>query len=348
MSKKTYQESPEAANGYRKAYVDGLNTFIQKLAEESTKKRDTFFPPEALPEKLEEYRQKYLDAFGISRIPVGNPETTKKEFVAEDDICKIYRVTISVAGVIPFYGILMIPHCVKKPAPLVIAQHGGGGTPELCADFHGKNNYSHMVQRLLARGAVVFAPQLLLWRTEGAIDTCPAYEVPYQRPELDNELRRFGITLPGLQIASISRAIDWLITLPEADNTKIGMIGLSYGGFYTLYTMAADTRISAGYACSAFNDRDKYPWLDMVSPDSGNTFRDAEVAALCAPRKLYVSIGKEDDVFDYRYALPEGKRAQAYFTAMGASDNFVFDVWEGGHTVKSTDEGYDFLFEGLK
>lgn len=346
MDKNIYRESPETANSYRKAYVDGLNRFTLKLAEESTLKRDAFFPPASLSEKLEEYRKTYLDAFGISRIPAGVNKIEKK-FVAEDDVCRIYRVTVTVADVIPFYGVLMIPHNAKFPAPLVIAQHGGGGTPELCSDFHGKNNYSHMVRRLLYRGAVVFAPQLLLWNAEQSSDTCPAYEIPYQRMELDNELKRFGISLPGLQIASISRAIDWLITLPEVDKDKIGMIGLSYGGFYTLYTMAADTRIRAGYACSAFNSRDKYPWHDMVCPNSGNMFCDAEVAALCAPRKLFISIGKEDAVFDYRYALPEGERAKKYFAAMNAEEHFVFDVWDGGHTVKPTDEGYDFLFRAL-
>ena len=348
MDKRIYSEPPETGNKYRRAYVDGLNCFTQKLAEESAQKRDVFFPRKGLSEKLEELRQKYLDAFGISRIPSCNLSKVQQEFVAEDDVCKIYRITIPVAEVIPFYGILMIPHNVKFPAPLVIAQHGGNGTPELCSDFHGKNNYNHMVQRLLSRGAIVFAPQILLWRTENPTETGPAYEVPYERRDLDTELNRFGITLPGLQIASISRAIDWLVTLPETDENKIGMIGLSYGGFYTLYTTAADTRIRAAYACCAFTDRDKYPWYDMICPDSGNTFRDAEVAALCAPRKLYVSMGTKDQVFDYRHSLPEGERAKRYFAAMGLEDHFVFDVWEGGHTVKSTDEGYDFLFDGLK
>ena len=128
------------------------------------------------------------------------------------------------------------------------------------------------------------------------------------------------------------------------DAEKIAMIGLSYGGYFTLHTMAADTRIKAGYCAGVFNDRDVYDWADWSYKGSALCFQDAEVAALCAPRKLYVQVGMEDQVFDYHSAIPEAERVKDYFEAFGVPEHFKFDVWEGGHTVSDHDRGFDFIF----
>lgn len=50
--------------------------------------------------------------------------------------------------------------------------------------------------------------------------------------------------------------------MPEIDADRVAMIGLSYGGYFTLHTMAADNRIKAGYCAGVFNDRDVYDWAD--------------------------------------------------------------------------------------
>lgn len=84
------------------------------------------------------------------------------------------------------------------------------------------------------------------------------------------------------------------------------------------------------------------------TPNSANTFHDAEVAALCAPRKLYVAVGKEDTVFDYQSAIPEAERVKKYFASAGCPENFAFTAWDGGHTVPDNDEGFDFMFSAFK
>ena len=83
------------------------------------------------------------------------------------------------------------------------------------------------------------------------------------------------------------------------------------------------------------------------TPNSANTFHDAEVAALCAPRKLYVAVGKEDSVFDYKSAASEAKRVHKYFEAFGCPENFVFSAWDGGHTMPDDDAGLDFMFSAF-
>ena len=71
------------------------------------------------------------------------------------------------------------------------------------------------------------------------------------------------------------------------------------------------------------------------------------MAALCAPRKLFVQIGKEDAVFDYRSAVPELERVKAYYQAFGHPDHYKYDIWEGGHRISDSDVGFDMLFSEL-
>lgn len=346
MNKKIWEQDPAAADDYRLRYVDGIEQYIQRMNVQSKNVRRDFISPQELVKKQEYYRKKYREMLGLDLFAATPSKATVMSYVGSDEICKIYRLTVYITDEIPFYAMLLIPHDVQRPMPLVIAQHGGGGTPGLCCDMHGKNNYNHMAQRAMARGAAILAPQLLLW-SKVEIETMRAHDVAYDRGKTDEQLKRFGGSITGMEISGIMKSLDYVCTLDEIDENKIGMIGLSYGGYFTLHTMAADLRIKVGFAGASFNDRDVYGWGNWTYKNSAYMFQDAEVAALCAPRKLYALVGKEDEVFDYHSAVPEAERAKVYFEALGKPENFLFRVWDGGHTVGDDDEGYDFMFSEL-
>lgn len=331
---------------YRKDYIEGINEFILQKNKEGFAAREAFMPPDDFPTKIETYRKQYTEMLGLDKLDAENLHEPSLTLVGNDDECDFYRVVVYVTEEIPFHGLLIVPNGIKN-APLIIAQHGGGGTPELCSDINGKNNYNHIVRRLIKRGAVVFAPQLLLWNVSEDIETAPKHPIPYNRQNIDKELKRFGASITALEIKGIMNSISFLSSLQFVDKEKIGMAGLSYGGYFTTYTMAADKRIKAGYSNAAFNDRNVYSWSDWCYSGSADMFHDAEVAALCAPRKLYISVGMEDEVFDYKTAVPEAQRVKKYYEAFNCGNNFVFDVWKGGHTVSPTDEGFDFLFSAF-
>ena len=344
---KLYSEDFSVADGYRQAYSDSLYAYIAAKRADSAAMRDAFMPPEAYARDPESFRRRYIQMLGAPLTEYAYSVVPgKEEYVATDDLCRITRVTLEIFPGFHFYGMFMEPTSeIRKDAvgrfPLVICQHGGGGTPELCSDMHGKNNYSHMTRRVLEYGAIVFAPQLYLWNTA-------LYNVPMDRGEVDRELRRYGSSIVGLEIYCIRKAIDYLLAGPFIDPKRIAMNGLSYGGMYTMYTMAAEQRIAAGYTCGCFNDRaEPTVMADLVFSGSGGTFMDAEVAALCAPRALYIDVGKSDTVFNYKTAEAEFSRVPRYFEACGVPENVRFNLWEGGHTVCDRDDGYDFLFDAL-
>ncbi len=342
-----HQEDIKVSEPYRKAYLDSLQSTIKNMSEESVRRRAAFV--KGMKGNLEEYRKKYLNMLGyplnLSAID-RTPPKVKRELVASDDFCKMYRITINTFASIQFYGLLLIPHSAKN-APLVIAQHGGWGTPELCCDMHGENNYTHMAQRSVAAGAVVFAPQQLLWNIDNKVSNAPIYGVTYDRDLLDKKLKHYGSSLLAIEIYNLMRAIDYLVTLEEVDGTHIGMLGLSYGGFYTLYTMAAEPRIRVGYSSSFFNDRSKYEQLDWTWHNSGNMFHDAEVACLCADRHICIEVGKTDNIFTCETALEEYQRLENYLKYLGLSDHVLFNVWEGGHKISMGEREFGFFLKHL-
>ena len=342
--KNVYNEAPGVADDYRKRYVDGVAEFIKNQYAASKQKRNDFLNISELSKAPEKFRNEYRRMLGIDTVPQCGKKA-ESIYVASDDLCDIFRVTVYPVDEIPFYCLLLVPHKAKN-APLFIAQHGGGGTPELCCDIYGKNNYNHLAQRALRRGAVVLAPQLMLW-SDVETETMRCHKIPHDRRGFDNALKCFGFSITGLEIAGIIKGIDYACGLPCVDREKIVMAGISYGGYFTLYTMAADTRIKAGYDAAAFNDRTVYNWSDWCYKNSAIKFNDAEVAALCAPRKLYVSVGRQDGVFDYNYAIAEGERAKEYFKALGCEENFCFDLWDGGHTIPDNDKPFDFIFSAI-
>ena len=343
MGKQVWCEEPSLADEYRIRYVEGIDEYIQKMNRECKGIRRNSMPPESLKNKQGYYREKYKDMLGLDLFSGTVSKPVEMHYAGDDDVCSIYRLNVYITDEIPFYSMLLLPHGVEAPMPLVIAQHGGGGTPELCCDIYGNNNYNHMAQRALRRGAAILAPQLLLWsRDETA--TMRAHNIPYDRGKTDVDMKRFGGSITALEISGIMKTLDYVCGMKEIDEEHIAMIGLSYGGYFTLHTMAADTRIKAGYCAGVFNDRDIYDWQDLCYKGSAVSFQDAEAAALCAPRKLYIQVGKKDTVFDYNSALPEIARVYEYYAVFGEENNFRFSLWEGGHTVSDSDEGYDFIF----
>ena len=122
------------------------------------------------------------------------------------------------------------------------------------------------------------------------------------------------------------------------------MAGLSYGGFYTLYTTAADTRIKAALASSHFNDRTVYNWYDKVWKGAALNFLDPQVALLVSPRFLRIEVGDNDELFDAELAQKEFKTVKEYYLP---EENIKFNVFKGVHEFCPEDEGIDEMIAKL-
>ncbi len=350
MPESIYTEPISASEPVRKLYADSVSNAVAVLRVAANMRREQTVTPQRMAAEREKFRAEYASLLGIDvcREVFGRgPQAVERTPLGEDALCFVERVLFPICDGVTFTGLLLIPKQKAARAPLAIMQHGGGGSPQLCCDIIGPNNYGGVARRMVERGVVVFAPQMLLWSFQVPQENIPSYTTPYNRHDSDKELKQCGASIAGLEIYEISRALDALTQLPFIDPEKIGMCGLSYGGFYTLYTMAYETRIKSGWSAAFFNDRIKYGWRDFVWKDSCGKFLDTEIAGLCAPRKLWIDVGTEDSVFDNSEVNELFPRVQAFFDAAGVPDHVRCNRWGGGHRFSTDNGAFDSFLEGF-
>ena len=343
-----YKENIDCGNKYRQAYREGIENLIANLTTESVKKRSEII--NGIKNNPEMYREKLKTMLGwpLNSDGCGNVEEINKILIAKRDEVSIYRLQIKILE-IPFYGLLFVKEDDKK-RPLVLVQHGGLGSPEVCGNLLeiGTENYNDIIDRVLKYDVNVFAPQLLLWRQEFSFDEYTDNGVSYTdalRRGIDNELKQFGSSITALEIYCINRAIDYFENQTYVDIDKIGMMGMSYGGFYALYTTAIDKRIKCCLSSSFFNDRIKYNWTDWVWFDSANTFTDVEVALLVHPRPLYICISDEDEVFDINSGIETWNELNGY---LEDDSNMHFIKFKGNHEFIKDDKPIQAFIEDLR
>jgi hypothetical protein len=355
MDQERYTEQVTEGYGYRKKQKDEFEALIERMRNDSAAKRTAFFQPSTA--SVAAYKQdarrmrvqvknmlgwplgeEYAADFHSPPYVKGVPEANVI-YVSKDALGSIYRVEVAAGYGLTTYGILFLPH-TPGPYPLAISQHGGGGTPELCSGFYGDNNYNDMTRRVLEQGVAVFAPQLILWN-----DT---YGPEHQRNVYDNQLKHLGSSITAVEIFKIQRALDYLISRPDIDSSKIGMIGLSYGGFYTLYTAALDTRIKAAYSSCFINNRFVIDWPDFTWFNAGNRFLDAEIGALIAPRHLYLEVGIRDELFQYAHARPEIDKIAALYQKLNIAHRFYAKAFDGEHELDLANDGIESFCNVLK
>ena len=156
-----------------------------------------------------------------------------------------------------------------------------------------------------------------------------------------------GSSITALEIFKIQRSLDFLLARYPIEDGRVGMTGLSYGGFYTLYTTAAEPRIKAAFSSCCFNDRYAYDWSDWVWFDSAGRFLDAEICGLIAPRPLAIEVGVSDELFSVALANREIQKVSAIYDALGIQDRLFYREFEGGHEYGKDDAGIEFLLRWL-
>lgn len=234
------------------------------------------------------------------------------------------------------------------PRPVLFCLHGSGpgkdgyaGDEELSPQ---RTQLGHELE-LLAYGLAVrlncsvYVPD---GRGQGELgETNPA--------QWQGRLATMGIANEGLRVLDQIRALDWLVTRPEIDASRVGSLGCSGGGGMTYLFAIADERIAASIVSSTTSVRlskplpegyfrrnfaeamtvdDRMPW-----PISGGA-----AGMLIAPRPLWIVDGLNDLLFDpaqrvaWRREMQEGRdRIREAYVRLGASDRYL-DTWvEGGH-----------------
>ena len=335
-----YREDWSVSWPNRKAQHLELKAYVDKLLEEDIQKSLEVFKPDfssidKYKSSLTPYRKVVGDFYGYPPPKSKEGKITEIIKVGEDVNCTVYRVWVEVIDGVKAYGIYMVPKKLKGKAPLIIAQHGGGGNPEAICDIGTRVNYHSFGQEAVKRGYIVWAPALAMQS-----DYAKDQDIPGANRELlDKKLKFAGTSIIGVEIQKIIESTKTLMReRPEIDASRIGMTGLSWGGFYTTYTTSLcpfiKVAVPSAYIKDSETELKKAVADDSKMPPDRLIFSGVghfQAIGLICPRPCMVQLGENDGLFSMDEAKKEAARSAEFYNKLGIGDKFEFNTHKGGH-----------------
>jgi hypothetical protein len=316
-----------------KAYADRLLQAQSERALASV--QPDYSGVEAYQRSLQPHRDRLKTFLGTPPPGAREGRVTKFQQVGEDAECTVFRVWIEVVDGVDAYGIYLLPKKRPAKAPLLIAQHGGGGNPEAICDLDTRVNYRSFGREAVKRGYIVWAPALAM-----RCGYCNDEPIPGAARELlDQKLKLAGTSIIGLELHKIIESTRTLMKArPEIDAARIGMTGLSWGGYFTMYATALAPFIKVAAPSGYFRDQEQQ-MRRAAADDSRLADREhfgglghAQAIALICPRPCYVEIGLQDGALNnLDGARVEAERAAQFYRQLGFADRFKFNLHPGGH-----------------
>jgi dienelactone hydrolase len=143
----------------------------------------------------------------------------------------------------------------------------------------------------------------------------------------------------GVELQKIIESTKALIKeRPEIDAERVGMTGLSWGGFYAMYVTAICPFIKV--AVPAANMRDYEIELKNAIADDSDIPTDRllfsglgnfQAIELICPRPCMIQLGETDILFNLEEAKKESARAAQFYEKLGISDRYELNIHPAGH-----------------
>ena len=252
---------------------------------------------------------------------------------------------------------LFLPKTGAAPWPAVLCHHQHGGEFDVGKDGPaglGSTPDQHYAIELARRGYVTLAPDAICFN-ERRDPTGRLKGAEYERYQALHRLTE-GKTLQGKYVWDACRAIDYLVSRPEVDRARIGMIGHSLGGQETLFTTAADLRIKAavsscGFASLAVLKRDRILHnFALFVPGLSEAGDYGAVLALVAPRPFLVAARTADPIFPRDGIEATVAAARGAYAAQDAADRLGTFYEDGEHQFSPAmrEAAYGWLDRWLK
>lgn len=303
------------------------------LEENSQWKRD-YSSTYAYEKSMDPYRGGWRDTIGEMNCESEfHPET---EPFFEDDCAVAEWISINVQPDLKARAVLALPKNKAGPLPLVVALHGMLGSPSVVFGFKDSQEeaYHGYGRELLKKGFAVLAPASINESTP--------------RIRVHRLSMLVGSSITGLEVGKIRRLLDYVLSLPEIDEERTGMWGISLGGLYTMCIAALDKRIKASIMCAFFMDR-----LEKITVESSHYgswflpheehllipswfkggFTDANLLSMVCPRALQIAEGKKDTTSWWPLQEKEFQKLYQHYDKLGVKENIEFLCHEGTHEV---------------
>jgi hypothetical protein len=314
----------------------------RKVLEEAAQWQRDYADVPHYEDSSESYRKRWSQTIGEMRFdtdfnPQWEPFFESKKVVAR-------WLYIDLAEGLKARAVLAFPKKGKPPFPLVIAQHGISSSPANVFGFNDPSGLYHGYGlALLEQGFAVLAPANIT--------------LARPRSRLHRLCLLLGTTLAGLEVGKLRRLLDYVVTLPEIGEDRIGMWGISLGGHYTMFTAPLEKRIKAAIVCAFFNDRlhkmalssplyscfldveEEHIWIPGWFKGG---FTDSNLLSLVCPRAVQIQQGRADGIGWWPLQEAEYERLKAHYVKLGIEDRVEYAGHNWGHEIM-VDEGLCFL-----
>lgn len=300
------------------------------------------------------------------------------------------RVLFSTAPWFRIAGYILVPKGLKAPAPAIIDLHSHGGMflfgkekvidlgvnhPTMVryhqANYDGRPTATALARRgyvVLSIDAFMFGERRVLldedlnrgWdRANYSADDVQHLNGKCRGKEstLAKALTLAGATWPGVVNYDDRRSIDYLQTRSDVDPRRIGCVGISMGGYRSAYLAAMDERIHAACVVGFMATTsamlrahiDTHSWVHFL-PGLHRLMDWPELAALAAPRRLFVQQCSQDRLFPIGAMRESLERLAALYDAAGCPERFRGKFYDEPHRWSRVmqDEAFAWLDEQLR
>ncbi len=238
--------------------------------------------------------------------------------------------------------VVSYPSASETPLPALICVHGHGGSARVIAGLAATEAEWEQTRRYRYDFARQFAVAGFL---TVAYDVRGFGERPFvlNRPNHDPcdfeflRLALTGSTLLGWHVWDLSRVIDYVEHRDDVRMGAIGCAGVSLGGTIAIFGGALDVRLKAVGVFAALNHYRRYAIQEghfcgaQILPGLLAFGELPDVAALIAPRALWVEHGDSDTTFPLDDAIAAIEEVRSVYDRSGVSDRFGSEVFQGGH-----------------
>ncbi len=184
---------------------------------------------------------------------------------------------------------------------------------------------------------------------------------PENAHDFASQLNLVGSNALGIFYLSMRRGLDYLSGLQEVDTTRIGVTGLSGGGWQTVMLSALDPRVAVAVEIAGIGSRESnltHPVdTDEIEEDAPDLIQGEdypELIAVRAPRPtMEVHNGTDSCCFRAPMVMPYiYDQVKPFFQLYGASDNLAWheNLYPGTHNYQldNRNQAYRFFSEHFK
>jgi dienelactone hydrolase len=282
-------------------------------------------------DRKEHLRQQLVVTLGLWPMPVRTPLNPRVFDRVEREGYTIESVVLETSPGFVLTGNLYRPLSVQGKKPAMLSPHG----------HYAAGRFEPDVQMRAIRwaklGCVVFSYDMV-----GYGDT-----KEFGHAFLNDDLRRWGLSLATLQTWNSIRALDWMTSLPDVDAARVGCTGESGGGTQTFLLTAIDDRVKA--AAPVVMVSDTFQGGCVCENCAGLRWGtdNVEFAALAAPRPMKIVAATGD--WTQRTMQREAPAIRKVYELFGVPGRFQAEIFDFPHNYNQTSRNavYPFLARAL-